>query len=163
MLRQSKQIPTLFESSDKSFNQMRDWEAVVTNHSIGTCLFCVICTLPFETSGTASCGSMLYPHKFTYIHIHMQPFMYIYARFHACTNIYVHIHTSRAGQAGGGSFKREKNYTPKKECAYRLCTRRTTNSMPKPRFLCAPAFGRSWRWRFGGGWLCFPGASVVVM
>ena len=39
---------------------MRDWEAVVTNHSIGTCLFWVICTLPFETSGTASCGSMLY-------------------------------------------------------------------------------------------------------
>ena len=36
---------------------MRDWEAVVTNHSIGTCLFWVICTLPFETSGTASCGS----------------------------------------------------------------------------------------------------------
>ena len=44
----------------KSFNQMRDWEAVVTNHSIGTCLFWVICILPFETSGTASCGSMLY-------------------------------------------------------------------------------------------------------
>ena len=41
----------------KSFNQMRDWEAVVTTHSIGTCLFWVICTLPFETSGTASCGS----------------------------------------------------------------------------------------------------------
>ena len=39
VLRQSKQIPTLFESSDKSFNQMRDWEAVVTNHSIGTCFF----------------------------------------------------------------------------------------------------------------------------
>ena len=38
---------------------MRDWEAVVTNHSIRTCLFWVICTLPFETSGTASCGSML--------------------------------------------------------------------------------------------------------
>ena len=35
--------------------------------------------------------------------------------------------------------------------------------MPKPRFLCAPAFGRSWWWRFGGGWLCFRGASVVVM
>ncbi len=28
--------------------------------SIGTCLFWVICTLPFETSGTASCGTMLY-------------------------------------------------------------------------------------------------------
>ena len=41
----------------KSFNQMRDWEAVVTTHSIGTCLFWVICTLPCETSGTASRGS----------------------------------------------------------------------------------------------------------
>jgi len=36
--------------------------------------------------------------------------------------------------------------------------------MPTPKFLCAPAFGRSvWWWRFGGGWLCFCGASVVVM
>ena len=30
-------------------------------------------------------------------------------------------HTSRAGQAGGGSFK-EKNYKSKTEFAYRMCT-----------------------------------------
>ena len=31
------------------------------------------------------------------------------------------IYTSRAGKAGGGSFK-EKNYKSKKEFAYRMCT-----------------------------------------
>ena len=36
--------------------------------------------------------------------------------------IYITIHRSRAGQAGGGSFK-EKNYKSKKEFAYRMCTR----------------------------------------
>ena len=34
--------------------------------------------------------------------------------------------------------------------------------MPKPFFLCGPAFSRSvWWWRFGGGWLCFRGVSNV--
>ena len=65
--------------------------------------------------------------------------------------------TSRAGQPGGGSFK-EKNYTPKKECAYRMCTRRPTNAMPKPSFVCvhqplAP---------FGGGVLVVAGCVSVV-
>ena len=31
-----------------------------------------------------------------------------------------HTSTSRAGQAGGGSLKREKNYKPKKDFAYRI-------------------------------------------
>ena len=71
--------------------------------------------------------------------------------------------TNRAGQAGGGSFKRDKNYKPKK-IAYRMCTGRPTSAMPKLRFLCAPVFGRSVWWsRFCGGWLCFCGVSVVVM
>ena len=48
-------------------------------------------------------------------------------RFHtfACDAVglqcWVNIYTSRAGQAGGGSFK-EKNYKSKKEFAYRMCT-----------------------------------------
>ena len=50
--------------------------------------------------------------------------------------------TSRAGQAGGGSFKRE-NYRPNPEFAYRMCAGRSTSAMPKPRCLCAVAFGRS--------------------
>ena len=59
------------------------------------------------------------------------------------------FNTSRAGQAGGASFKREKNYKPKKEFA-------CSSLMPKPRFLCARPFRRStWWWRFGGGWLRF--------
>ena len=85
----------------------------------------------------------------------------VYSQSHYKASKYI---TSRAGQAGGGTFKRENNYTPKKKIAYRMCAGRPTSAMPKPRFLCAPAFGRSvWWWRFGGGWLCFRGVSVVVM
>ena len=50
--------------------------------------------------------------------------------------------TSRAGQAGGGSFK-EKNYKSKKEFAYRMCTGWPTTAMPKPSFLSERAFSRS--------------------
>ena len=39
------------------------------------------------------------------------------------------------GQAGGGSFPKEKNYIAKKEFAYRMCARRPTSAMPKS-FLC---------------------------
>ena len=39
------------------------------------------------------------------------------------------------GRAGGGSFRREKNYIAKKEFSYRMCARRPTSAMPKP-FLC---------------------------
>ena len=39
------------------------------------------------------------------------------------------------GQAGGGSFQKEKNYIAKKESAYRMCARRPTSAMPKS-FLC---------------------------
>ena len=39
------------------------------------------------------------------------------------------------GRAGGGSFRRKKNYIAKKEFAYRMCARRPTSAMPKP-FLC---------------------------
>ncbi len=68
------------------------------------------------------------------------------------------------GKPGAEVSKGKKNYTPKKEFAYRMCAGRPTSAMPKPRFLCAPAFGRSvWWWRFGGGWLCFRGVLVVVM
>ena len=39
------------------------------------------------------------------------------------------------GQAGGGSFQKEKNYIAKKEFAYRMRARRPTSAMPKS-FLC---------------------------
>ena len=50
---------------------------------------------------------------------------------------------SSTGRAGGGSFKREKNYRAKKEFAYRMCARRPTSTMPKPFLCCEPAFCRS--------------------
>ena len=40
--------------------------------------------------------------------------------------------TSRARQARGGSFKRAKDYTPKKEFVYRMCAGQPTSAMPKP-------------------------------
>ena len=50
--------------------------------------------------------------------------------------------TSRAGQAGGGSFQ-EKNYKSKKVFAYRMCTGWPTTAMPKPSCLSERAFSRS--------------------
>ena len=47
------------------------------------------------------------------------------------------------GQAGGGSFQKEKNYIAQKEFAYRMCTRRPTSAMPKSFLCCERAFCRS--------------------
>ena len=47
------------------------------------------------------------------------------------------------GRAGGGSFRRKKNYIAKKEFAYRMCARRPTSAMPKPFLCCERAFCRS--------------------
>lgn len=47
------------------------------------------------------------------------------------------VTTSRAGQAEGGSFTREKKlrvYKPNKKIAYRMCAGLATSGMPKPRF-----------------------------
>ena len=44
------------------------------------------------------------------------------------------------GRAGGGSFRRKKNYIAKKEFAYRMCARRPTSTMPKPFLCCERAF-----------------------
>ena len=44
------------------------------------------------------------------------------------------------GGAGGGSFRRKKNYIAKKEFAYRMCARRPTSAMPKPFLCCERAF-----------------------
>ena len=51
------------------------------------------------------------------------------------------------GQAGGGSFQKEKNYIAKKEFAYRMCARRPTSAMPKSFLcLCSPS-AVPWWWR----------------
>ena len=47
------------------------------------------------------------------------------------------------GRAGGGSFRRKKNYIARKEFAYRMCARRPTSVMPKPFLCCERAFCRS--------------------
>ena len=44
------------------------------------------------------------------------------------------------GRAGGGSFRRKKNYIAKKEFAYRMRARRPTSAMPKPFLCCERAF-----------------------
>ena len=44
------------------------------------------------------------------------------------------------GRAGGGSFRRKRNYVAKKEFAYRMCARRPTSTMPKPFLCCERAF-----------------------
>ena len=59
-----------------------------------------------------------------YINLYKEIYIYIY--------IYIPV---VPGQAGGGSFQKEKNYIAKKEFAYRMCARRPTSAMPKS-FLC---------------------------
>ena len=54
-------------------------------------------------------------------------------------NISVYIQVV-PGRAGGGSFRRKKNYIAKKEFAYRMCARRPTSAMPKPFLCCERAF-----------------------
>ena len=58
-LQQSKQMPTLFQSSEKGSIKCETgkWEAFVTNDSIGTCSSDLYIDYSFETSGTASCGT----------------------------------------------------------------------------------------------------------
>ena len=68
-------------------------------------------------------------------------------------------YASRAGQAGGGSFKREKTIHQRQN----LPIERAHGDQPVPcrnRGFCArhPLAVPS-----GGGWLCFRGALVVVM
>ena len=62
-----------------------------------------------------------------------------------------------AEQAEGRSFKRKKTIRfirQRKNLPIESCTGRSTSAIPKPRCLCAPAFGRSvWCWRFGGGFV----------
>ena len=71
-------------------------------------------------------------------------YMYMYIQF----DIYIYIHIPVVpGQAGGGSFQKEKNYIAKKEFAYRMCARRPTSAMPKSFLcLCSPS-AVPWWWR----------------
>ena len=67
------------------------------------------------------------------------------------------------GRAGGGSFRRKRTIKAKKEFAYRMCARRRTSAMPKPSFLCAPAFSRSMVVMCRGGDVtCFDVMRLVV-
>ena len=51
------------------------------------------------------------------------------------------------GRAGGGSFKRKKNYIAKNEFAYRMCARWPTIAMSKLFFLgLNEAFAVAWLW-----------------
>ncbi len=56
-----------------------------------------------------------------------------------------------------GDVSGRKKLKPKKEFAYKFCARPPSSAMPKPSFLCAPAFSRSICWWF------FRGGSEVAM
>ena len=67
------------------------------------------------------------------------------------------------GRAGGGSFRRKRNYIAKKEFAYRMCARRPTSAMPKPFLCCERAFCRSMVvMRLGGDVTCFDVMRLVA-
>ena len=58
------------------------------------------------------------------------------------------------GQAGGGSFQKEKNYIAQKSILpYRMCARRPTSAMPKLIFFAVKR--RLLPFHGGGCFLCF--------
>ena len=61
--------------------------------------------------------------------------LHYYSVLHSTTRVQV-----VPGRAGGGSFRRKKNYIANKEFAYRMCARRPTSAMPKPFLCCELAF-----------------------
>ena len=63
--------------------------------------------------------------------------------WHQCTTVASCCIPVVPGQAGGGSFQKEKNYITQKEFAYRMCARRPTSAMPKSFLCCERAFCRS--------------------
>ena len=79
-------------------------------------------------------GVLLY--KYIYIYLYYIYIVYIYISIHKVI-IYIQV---VPGRAGGGSFRRKKNYIAKKEFAYRMCARRPTSAMPKPCLCCERAF-----------------------
>ena len=64
------------------------------------------------------------------------------------------------GRAGGGSFRRKKNYIAKKEFAYRRCARRPTSAMPKP-LQTISLLGTSLLLFHGGDVTCFDACHVI--
>ena len=66
-------------------------------------------------------------------------FTYIWSMFTVKVGKYIYIQVV-PGRAGGGSFRRKKNYIAKKEFAYRMCARRQTSAMRKPCLCCERAF-----------------------
>lgn len=92
----------------------------------------------------------------------------------SCTSLYVHVShallleikkldTSSSRASQGRKIQAGQDYKPKKEFAHRMCARRPTSRMPKQSFFRAPVSHSVCPRRFGGGWVCFSGVSVVVM
>ena len=83
-----------------------------------------------------------YPRK-----IHVVIYVFLFMCFYLCVSIpdiYLYIYIPVVpGQAGGGSFQKEKNYIAQKEFAYRMCAGRPTSAMPKSFLGCERAFCRS--------------------
>ena len=77
------------------------------------------------------CYNMLY--VWIGVCISLSLYKYIYIR------IYIYIPVV-PGQAGGGSFQKEKNYIAQKEFAYRMCAWWPTSAMPKSFLCCERAF-----------------------
>ena len=75
-------------------------------------------------------------------HVYIQQVVFLVARFPDWWLSIISIPVV-PGQAGGGSFQKEKNYIAQKEFAYRMCARRPTSAMPKSFLCCEQAFCRS--------------------
>ena len=102
----------------------------------------------FCSASDACCreiSEILYLDEILVLHTLTLYIYYIYILHGICklllsTSIYSSFLQVVPGRAGGGSFRRKKNYIAKKEFAYRMCARRPTSAMPKPCLCCERAF-----------------------
>ena len=95
------------------------------------------------TTGSQKLWNENLEHGRTYVHSPSQV-QYAHNLFKVAFCKYVHVYIPVVpGQAGGGSFQKEKNYIAQKEFAYRMCARQPTSAMPKSFLCCERAFCRS--------------------
>ena len=82
-----------------------------------------------------------FPESYILNTLYMRCFTHSMQYIYICMCIYMYIYVQVVpGRAGGGSFRRKKNYIAKTEFAYRMCARRPTSAMPKPFLCCERAF-----------------------
>ena len=124
--------------SDSPFQPIGYWEVVIlASWEKGSAKTNMLSGVLYIHTNDIVCHRHMYIHIYIYIYTFIV-YIYVYLFYTSILPIPV-----VPGQAGGGSFQKEKNYIAQKEFAYRMCARRPTSAMPKSFLCCERAFCRS--------------------